>query len=328
MRRYFGFFLFGVAIWAGPAAAETLTVEAVPIVEWKAVFGQVEARDRVPARARIGGTVVELDVTEGDRVTEGQRIAMVQDDKLSFQLDALNAQIEALEAQRDTALADLERGRQLIERGVITRQRLDQLETAYDVLAGQLRSLGSERQVVQQRMAEGEIVSPGAGVVLEVPVSRGSVIAPTEPAAVIGGGGVFLRLAVPERHAENLEEGDRIELGADPGGALRTGRLVKLYPLIESGRVQADVEVDGLSGRFVGQRLPVRLPVAERMAILVPQGALVREGGLDFVTVEAADGEDVARAVVPGGLVQQDGGAWREILSGLRAGDRIVVSDD
>ncbi|MBT8409302.1 MAG: efflux RND transporter periplasmic adaptor subunit [Alphaproteobacteria bacterium] len=328
MRRFFRYFLLGAAVWAGPAAAGTLTVEAVPIVEWKAVFGQVEARDRVPARARIGGTVVALEVTEGDRVAEGQRIAMVQDDKLSFQLDALNAQIEALEAQRDTALADLERGRQLIERGVITRQRLDQLETTYDVLAGQLRSLGSERQVVQQRMAEGEIVSPGAGVVLSVPVSRGSVIAPTEPAAVIGGGGFFLRLAVPERHAGDLEEGDRIELGTDPGGAPRTGRLVKLYPLIEGGRVQADVEVDGLTGRFVGQRLPVRLPVAERMAILVPQAALVREGGLDFVTVQGAGGESVARAVVPGGLVQQEDGAWREILSGLRAGEAIVVSDD
>jgi len=329
--RFCAFFLYAI-FSASQLAAETLIVAPGPIIEWKAVYGQVETRDRVPARARIGGTVTELAVTEGDRVSAGQRIAVVQDDKLAFQLGSVDAQLAALNAQIDTARADLERGRQLIERGVITSQRFDQLQTGVDVLDGQIRSLESERLVIAQRIAEGEILAPEAGVVLSVPISRGSVVTPGETAAVIGGGGVFLRLAVPERHAVTLTEGDEIELGpqADAAGTdtRRTGRLVKIYPQIQGGRVQADVEVDGLDSRFVGRRLPVRLAVGERMAILVPAAALSQQGGLDFVTVETDETGKRRRTVVPGGTVQRDGEMWREILSGLAVGEHVVISDE
>lgn len=324
--------ILAVAVMAGQAAGETLILAPSPIVEWKAVYGQVETRDRVPARARLAGTVTELDVSEGDVVEAGQRIAMVEDDKLAFQLGSVDARLAALNAQIDTSRADLERGRQLIERGVITSQRFDQLQTAVDVLDGQIRSLESERLVIEQRIAEGEVVAPEAGIVLSVPISRGSVVTPGEAAAVIGGGGTFLRLAVPERHAAALTEGDEIELGTGHitvgVGSRQTGRLVKLYPQITGGRVEADVEVEGLDSRFVGRRLPVRLPVGERMAILVPEAALSRRGGLDFVTVQGTGNVEHQRSVVPGGAFERDGEMWREILSGLAAGDHVVIADE
>ncbi len=320
MRRLLPLIIIAAAL---PAAAETLTVAPEPVTEWKSVYGQVETRDRVPARARIGGTVVELMVTEGDRVTAGQRIAVITDTKLQFQIDALDAQLDAVRAQLETARADLARGEQLIERGVITTQRFDQLQTQVTVLEGQISTLDAQRLVVEQQINEGEVLAPDEGIVLSVPLSRGSVVGPGEALAEIGGGGAFLRLAVPERHATDLSEGDVIEIGT--GGL--TGTLVKLYPLIEGGRVEADVEVEGLDARFVGQRLPVRLPVGERMAILVPEAALSRAGGLDFVTVEGPDGP-VRRTVVPGGSVSHGGAPYREILTGLQAGDVVVLGDE
>jgi RND family efflux transporter MFP subunit len=237
----------------------------------------------------------------------------------------VDARLAALRSQLETARADLTRGEQLLERGVIASQRVEQLQTAVTVLQGQISSLEAERLVVERQIEEGEVLAPEAGIVLSVPVSRGSVVTPGEALAVVGGGGVFLRLAVPERHAADLAEGDPIEIGS--GGAFLTGRLAKLYPQIEGGRVQADVEVDGLDRSFVGRRVPVRLPVGERSAILVPDAALTRAGGLDFVTVETAAGA-IERAVVPGGTVDRDGAPWREILTGLSAGDIVVTSDE
>jgi multidrug efflux system membrane fusion protein len=320
---------FIVLLAAHGAQAETLTVTAQPITEWKSVYGEVETRDRVPARARIGGTIVTLEVTEGDRVDAGARIAVVEDDKLAFQLDSLGAQLEALKAQLETAQADLTRGEQLIERGFITGQRLEQLQTQVDVIQGNIRSLESQRLIVAQQVAEGEVLAPEAGVVLSVPISRGSVVTPGEAMAVIGGGGVFLRLAVPERHAGDLAEGDTIEIAAAADSAeMRTGRLVKLYPQITGGRVEADVEVEGLDARFVGRRAPVRLPVGERQAILLPEAALSRAGGLDIVEIETDAGEVLGRAVVPGETVMVEGAPWREILTGLEEGDRVVLGHE
>ena len=315
---------------ANVARAETVTVAQAHVVEWKAVYGQVDTRERVPARARIGGTIVDLSVTEGDQVDAGPLLAVIVDDKIQFQLDSVDSRLEALGAQLETATAELERGQALIERRVITTQRLEQLQTAVDVISGEIRSLEAERLVVEQQVTEGEVRSPSDGVVLLVPVSLGSVMSPGETIAVVAGGGVYLRLSVPERHAGDLVEGADIEIGTESAEPeqRQTGRLVKLYPQIEGGRVQADVEVDGLDGRFVGRRVPVRLPVGERTAILVPETALIRHGGLDFVAVETAKGETRHRTVVPGGRVLQDGEVWREVLTGLVAGERVVLGHE
>lgn len=319
-------FLLALVI-AGTLRAGTLEVSPTPITEWKAVYGEIQPREAVPARARIGGTVVALNVTEGDTVTADARIAMVRDEKQDFRLNAIDAQLDALASRLETAEADLNRGVSLRERGVITEQRLEQLRTEVSVLRNEVRSAQADRRVIEQQVAEGEVISPLAGVVLDVPVTRGSVINQGEVVAQIGGGGVFLRLALPERHAEDLAVGDEIRLGTETGADGRVGRLAKLYPRIEGGRVLADVEVDSLDDRFVGRRVPVRLPVGTDRALLVPRTALRHEAGLDFVTI-TYDGDTVERSVVPGRSIIRDGAEWVEILTGLHAGETVVTPDE
>ncbi|WP_434614091.1 efflux RND transporter periplasmic adaptor subunit [Tabrizicola sp. M-4] len=310
-----------IALMLGSVAAfaETVTVEAVPITEWKAVYGRIEARDRIPARARLGGTLVSLKVAEGDLVAQGDVLAEVVDEKLGFRLSALDAQAGALGSQLVNAETELKRGEELLAQGVTTAQRLDALRTQVDVVKGQLAAVAAERQVVEQQAAEGVVLAPVAGRVLDVPVAQGAVVMPGEPVAQLGGGGIFLRLAVPERHAAELNEGDAIEIEGAAGAV--AGRLVKVYPLIENGRVVADVEVADLSDRFVDARVLVRLPVGEREALLVPETALVTRGGLDFVGIEGAG----LRTVVPGARVVVDGAAMVEVLTGLKAGDAVLA---
>jgi RND family efflux transporter MFP subunit len=303
-------------------AAETMVLSPQSIPEWKAVYGRVEARDLVPARARIGGTVVELLVSEGDEVEAGQRIAVVRDDKIAFQIAAFDAQLRALEAQFEKAEAELARGSSLVERGVITAQRLEQLRTDVDVTRNQIAATQAQRSVVVQQGEEGAVLAPASGRVLTVPVTRGAVIMAGEPAATIGGGGFFLRLAIPERHSRDLTEGAAIRIAAS--GEESEGRLAKIYPRIENGRVVADVEVEKLGSAFVDARVPVEVPVGSREALLVPKAAIATRSGLDFVRVVAGDGE-VERAVVPGETVLRNGHILVEILTGLAAGETIVV---
>lgn len=305
----------------GPLWADAAGLQPVTLSEWKAVYGRIEARDRIPARARLGGTLVALHVAEGDSVTRGQLLAEVRDEKLSFQLNAIDARIAALEAQVDNARTELKRGEDLLARGVTTAQRLDALRTQVDVLEGQIAATGAERQVIEQQAAEGAVLAPVAGRVLDVPVSAGAVVMPGEAVATLGGGGIFLRLAVPERHATSLKTGDRI-LIEGPAGQ-QEGRLARIYPLIENGRVVADVEVAGLSDSFVDARVLVRLPVGDRQALVVPVDHLITRDGLDFVTVQTADAPRL-RVVVPGQHHRIDGAEVVEILSGLVPGDAVL----
>ena len=193
--------LMTVLSW--PAFAEPVTVASVAITEWKAVYGTIEARDRIPARARLGGTLVELSVVEGDEVAAGQALARIVDDKLDFQLASLAAQRAGLSAQLANAEADLKRGEELLKNGVTTTQRVDALRTQVDVLTGQIAALNAQGEVVTQQAKEGVVLAPVAGRVLDVPVTKGAVVMPGEVVAAIGGGGTFLRIVVPERHAGN-----------------------------------------------------------------------------------------------------------------------------
>jgi len=313
--------LTALAIGLMPLAAfgETETVlTPTQLTEWKAVYGRIEARDRVPARARIGGTLMALNVTEGDLVEAGQTLASIVDEKLSFQLGAIDAQLQSLNSQLENAQSELKRGEELLARGVTTVQRLDALRTQVEVLTGQIEATQANRRVIEQQATEGQVLAPAAGRVLDVPVTKGAVLMPGEPVATIGGGGFFLRLAIPERHATALTQGASIAI--DAGDTDATGSLARIYPQIENGRVVADVEVPGLSDAFVDARVLVRIPVGTRQALVISTAALITRSGLDFVAVKQ-DGKTALRTVVTG----QANGDTVEILTGLTAGDVIVT---
>jgi len=300
------------------APAGTLVVQPVAVPVWKAVYGRVEARDDLAARARIGGTLVSLDVAEGDTVTAGQRIATVRDDKIAFQVSALDAQLKALAAQLQNAESEMKRGQTLVDRGVATSQRLDQLSTQVDVFRNQIAATEAQRQVVVQQGAEGEVLAPAAGRVLTLASKRGSVVMAGETVATLGGGGFFLRLSIPERHASLLEEGASLAVETAEGSL--AGRLVKVYPLIQGGRVTADVDVPDLPTAFVDARLLVRVPVGSRPAMMVPASAVMSRSGIDTLRVATAGGE-FDRTVVLGERHGDD----VEVLSGLAAGDAVVL---
>ena len=310
---------------AGPAFAAEIMVEPVTVTDWKAVYGRIETRDRVPARARLGGTLTILTVAEGDRVDSGAQLARVVDEKLDFQLRAVDARLQAAESRLENARTELTRGEELLQRGVTTAQRLDALRTQVSVITNEIAAARAERHVIEQQVAEGDVFAPLGGVVLDVPVTEGAVVTPGQTIATMGGGGVFLRLAVPERHAGAMEEGDDIQIEG-PDGA-RTGTLAKVYPLIENGRVIADVEVGGLSERYVDARVLVRLPVGEHQAILIPRDAVITRSGLDFVRVTEG-GEAILRSVVVGPAQDRDGTAMVHILTGLQPGDVVVSGDE
>lgn len=325
MRGFILALAMGIVAGTGAIAETPYVVTPIEVVEFKSVFGRVEARNRVPARSRLGGTLVSLAVEEGDTVTEGALLAKVDDEKLRIQLEANDAQIEVVQAQLVNAQVELTRGEDLLQRGVTTVQRLDALRTQVDVLKGQIEAAQAQRRVIVQQAAEGDVLAPISGIVLRVPVTRGAVVQPGETIAEIAGGGVFLRLAVPERHAGSLKEGAEIII--DREGESRTGVLDKIFPLIENGRVIADVQVDGLDGLLVDARVLVRLPIGKTKELMVPAKALVTRFGLDYVAIRL--GEDVVlRNVVVGHRTRIDGTDMIQILSGLAAGDTVAVTHE
>ncbi len=312
------------------AIAAEFVVAPQSVGVMKSVFGQVQSRDLVTARARIGGTITAIGVEEGDAVTAGQVIATVVDDKLALQLGALEARRMAISAQFDNASETLRRTQSLFDRGTVAKARLDDAQTQVTVLTNQMQALDAEIAVNRQRTSEGEVRAPDGGRVLSVPVTKGSVVLPGETVVRIAVGGYFLRLSIPERHAASLREGGEVLVGKrgitpdKTGHTHLAGRIAKIYPEIENGRVIADVEVDQLGDFFVGERTLVSIPIGEREVIAVPPDAVSMRHGIDYVTLIGENGMTEI-SVVPGEIFQTEDGPRIEILTGLAAGDRIFT---
>jgi RND family efflux transporter MFP subunit len=322
--------LMVAAVLAPPAGAAEFTVKPLDRPDYKAVFGKVESRDLVPARARLGGTILSLSVEEGSAVKAGDVVAVVVDDKLALQLGALDARLKAIDAELNNATADLERAQKLLETGVVPRKQVEGFQTRVDVLTNQRVAAVAERSVLQQQRSEGEVIAPAPGRVLSVPVTEGSVVMAGETIARIAGGGYFLRLSLPERHAGQVKTGDEVLVGSrgmtDLGEKAPAGRgkVIKVYPEIDGGRVLADVEVEGLGDFFVGERTRVWIPVAQRRMIAVPASALATRSGVDYVRIVLPSGEAQV-PVIAGERFEQNGQPFIEILTGLAEGDKVVM---
>jgi RND family efflux transporter MFP subunit len=327
MRKLIVLSLVAVAAaGAAPAGAEVLTVASRSVADEKAVFATVESISVVPARSRIGGTVVQLNVREGDPVTRGQVIASIGDEKLVLQMKSLDAQIDALHAQSDQAQIDFTRTEGLVDRGILPRVKLDETRTALNVAENGLRARTAERAVIQQQLNEGQVLAPADGRVLKKLVAVGSVMLPGDALVTIAQQNFKLRLRVPERHARFLKAGDKVRVdGAEFGEqASKSGVIELVYPQIEEGRVIADATVEGLGEYFVGDRLRVWISGGMRTAFVIPSSYVTTRFGIDYVKLRQADrvveapvqrGRDLPSPELPNGL---------EILSGIRVGDQLV----
>ena len=299
------------------AKAGELTVVPTALTDYKPVYATVESTDVALARARLGGTVVELKVNEGDEVTLGQVIAVIGDDKLALQLGSVDAQIAAARAQLVKTQDDYRRVQELFKNGTVAKARFDDAKATLQIADNQLKSIIAQRSVVNQQVREGQILAPAAGRVLSVPITKGAVLMAGEVAARIAAKSYVLRLQLPERHAAALKVGDTLKM--DDG---RLGQLQQIYPEIINGRVQADAAVADLGSYFVGQRVRVDVSVGTHQGFVIPLSFITTLAGIDYVSLK--QGQDIIRVPVQRGSVFQDG---IEIVSGLQQGDVLITAE-
>lgn len=313
--------VFGAQVFA--AVAAEYPVERRSVADIKSVFATVESVRTAPARTRIGGTIDALKIREGDRVEIGQQLAVINDPKLPLQLAALDAQIESLRAQQKFAEIDLDRVLKLRPTGTVPQSRVDEAQTALDVVKSNIAAKSAERAVVAQQLAEGAVLAPANGRVLQVHAVSGTVAQPGETIATIAIDTYVLRMRLPERHARFLRAGDKVMVGARGLEAapehVVEGTVRLVYPELDQGRVVADVDVAGLGDFFVGERTRVFVTTGTRSAIIVPPEYLTKRSGVTYALVK-----NIGQVVVQPGQIGDDG---VEILSGLDAGDILQTPE-
>ena len=269
MRKALVLVAASLALSQGAAkAAQTFTVEPVTLADEKAVFATVESIEVVPARVRTGGTIASLSVREGDRVTAGQVVATIGDEKLTLQKDRSMRRSPAWRRSSRRRRPTSRARQPWSSRGIVSKAQLDEATTAANVAANALKARVAERAVIEQQLTEGQVLAPTAGRVLKVPVTVGTVVMRGETVATIARA-AFRAAAARARAARALPEGRRRVFGSTAATSARrrrrSARSSLVYPQIEDGRVVADARVAGL-GDYFRRRAHRRLDLRRRRA--------------------------------------------------------------
>ncbi|MDP2764347.1 MAG: efflux RND transporter periplasmic adaptor subunit [Brevundimonas sp.] len=307
-----------------PARGERLTVTEAVIDAVKPVSAVVASRDLGEARARIPGTLTQLNVREGDTVRQGQVIGVVTDNRVGLETAAFGAQVAAAEAEAARARADLSRIQTLFDRGIYAQARLDQALAASQAANAQVRAARAVRAASAETGAQGRILAPTSGRVLVADVPAGSVVSAGQSVATITAGPLILRLELPEAQGRNLRVGQSVIVSSEDLPGVSAGTIAQVYPASTAGQTTADISVAGLSSDRVGQRVIVQVPVGQRSALVIPRRFVSTRYGIDFVRTVDPAGRVSEAPVQLGGPAGED---RVEVLSGLAAGNVVLAPE-
>lgn len=301
-----------------------LVVEEVASPDLKPVGAILTNRDAGAARARIGGTLVSLDVREGDVVKEGEVIASIVDERRDLEASAGASQAAAAEARAVRARSDLKRAEKLFKEGLVPQAKLDDARAVARSAQAQLKAARAGSNALDEILNQGKVLAPADGRVTHAPIPQGAVVMPGDVIAEIATGRRVLRAELPEADAISLKEGDEISVARSGEAHERTARILQVYPAVQDGEIVVDIDATGFDDGFIGMRVPVLIPVGSTPMIVIPESYVLTRYGVDYVRL-LRDNDTVIEAPVQRGRVSPGKGeAMIEILAGLQSGDIIL----
>jgi len=282
---------------------------------------------------KLMGSVVRVQVQEGDRVAAGQVLAQVDARELDAKRSQVEAGLSAARAVYEDALTQAGRFRALYADSAATRYQLDQVETGLARAEAGLRSAEAAERELGAVASYAEVRAPFAGVITRRYVDPGAFVAPGAPLLEVQDSR-RLRISVtaPPTVAARLRRGDAVRATVE--GQAGEAEIEGVVPAAGGGVYTVNALIANPRGMLLtGGSATLRIPTGTRRALLVPVSALVREGDLTGVRVSGAAGPELrwlrlgdTLAAEPGGA---EAGAVRpdlvEVLSGLAAGDRVLL---
>lgn len=194
--------------------------------------------------AQIPGTVTQLQGDEGMQVKRGDTLAVVETEKLGYQLDQNRATVEELDRQsqaaqatlraavinRDNVAAKYKRFAALLASNAATQQNVDDLKAQLDAADEQIRSarisltavesrkkqVESGAQVIRRQVKDATILSPADGTVLVRYTDKGELVGSGTPLFDIADlATLWTRIYIGEKELPFLKLGQKVDVRVD-----------------------------------------------------------------------------------------------------------------
>lgn len=330
----------------------TSIVQPISVHDYFEAVGTVRSRKTAVLSSKAIGTIIAVLVREGDRVKKGQALAEIDSRDLRAELEAAEASLDevtrtikaaesavkAAQGQRELAAATFKRYKSLMARGSVTPQEYDEVSAKYKVATAEveraeesLRALEAKREQAKAKVAYTKsllsythIISPFDGIVTEKKGEVGILALPGTPLLTVEDTTQYrLEALVGESWIFHIRIGNPVSVSVDAAGQDLSGTVVEIVPAADPQSRTFTVKIDlpahpnirsGLYGK-------ARFSMGQKEVLLAPLEAIVERGQLVGLYVVDTDGIARFRLVKTG----KRHGDRVEILSGLKAGERVVT---
>jgi membrane fusion protein (multidrug efflux system) len=275
--------------------------------------GGLESPEMTTVASEIAGTVVHLDIREGERVDAGHVVLRLDDAEA-------RAGVSVTRARLTNARDRLARVERLFGQGVASQQQLDDARSGFDAASGAHREAST-------RLVKHTLRAPYAGELGLRQVDLGDYVRPGDPIVEISETTALeLRFSVPQRHVGEVATGQMVHGIVGRCGSRFEGTVVAVDPRVDPRTrmvgIRAAVPNDARE-LHPGMAVRIRLLVAERPdAIVIPQEAVVRQGTKHLVYVIDEEGRAQPREVSLGEYFV-DG---VHVKAGLGAGQTVILA--
>lgn len=293
------------------AVVDTVTLQSTSFTEYIDLTGVTEPIRGATLSPEVAGRITTYNLEEGATVSKGDTL---------LQVDArqAGAQIAELQAQIDQAELDVARTERLVERGLSSKQQLEQLRT-------QRESLKQSKRAAQVGVGNSRLRAPFSGIILEESSELGEYASPGQVVARIGDlSTIKIVLRLPERQIRYVEVGNRADVVIPALEQGFEGEVVRVGSESDSRSRSFPVEIhiDNHDGKIrSGMRADALLSKARYDDALIAPRDVLRQGSSGPEAVLVEDGKAVVRRLELGTAY----GRYIMVLSGLDDGDELVI---
>lgn len=220
------------------------------------------------------------------------------------------------------AVTNLERGRALNERKLLSAADFDQLVAQRVQAEARQATTRAQRDAAKLRLGFTELRAPGAGIIAKRAIRAGQVVsAGSELLTLIRQGRLQWRAELSEHDIGAVMPGVTVQL-TGPDGANATGSVRAVSPSLDAATRTATIYADlpEPGALRAGMYVEGRIELGTIDALVPPHAAVVRRDGYSYVFGVDAHGRTQRRRIEVGRLA----GDHLEVLSGLEEGERVV----
>lgn len=203
------------------------TVAPAEAVEQPEFVGVITSRKSEIIPAPFTGRVKRLEVTPGQKVYAGDKIALLDDTDLKSEIQKKIAEERAASAQAGAGGAMAAYGKtqlkavnKLVKLGSAPKIEIEKIKADINAQGAQSGAAAAQglvakasRDILERQLKGAQMTAPTGGIVMMVKAKEGAVVQQGEPIArVFDPRDLIVRFAVPKTYRDKLQTGARVEL--------------------------------------------------------------------------------------------------------------------